>query len=33
VAKTLTRAVNCGYRVEGDSFHLGGVNFRVRAAA
>ena len=33
VAKTLSRAVNCGYRVEGDSFHLGGVNFRVRAAA
>lgn len=29
VANTLSRAVNCGYRVEGNSFHLGGVNFRV----
>jgi hypothetical protein len=33
VAKTLGRAVNCGYRVEGDSFHLGGVYFRVKGAA
>jgi hypothetical protein len=32
VAKTLSRAVACGRRVEDDSFHLGGVNFRVRAA-
>lgn len=29
VAATLTRAVNCGYRVDGNSFHLGGVNIRV----
>lgn len=29
VAATLERAVNCGYRVDGDQFHLGGVNFRV----
>lgn len=31
VAKTLSRAVACGLRVEDDSFHLGGVYFRVRA--
>lgn len=31
VAETLSRAVAHGHRVEGDSFHLGGVNFRVRA--
>ncbi|ETR76085.1 hypothetical protein X566_16030 [Afipia sp. P52-10] len=30
VAATLSRAVSCGYRVERDTFHLGGVNFRVR---
>ena len=28
-AATLDRAVACGYRVEDDSFHLGGVYFRV----
>ena len=26
---TLERAISCGYRVEGNSFHLGGVNFRI----
>lgn len=31
VAATLDRAVACGYRVEGDGFHLGGVTVRVRA--
>lgn len=30
VEKTLSRAVACGRRMTGDSFHLGGVNFRVR---
>jgi len=33
VAKTLGRAVACGHWVDGDSFHLGGVYFRVRPAA
>jgi hypothetical protein len=33
VAKTLTRAVCCGHRVEGDRFHMGGVYFQVKAAA
>ena len=30
-AATIERALNCGYRVDGDSFHLSGVNFRVVA--
>lgn len=29
VAATLGRAINCGYRVDGNTFHLGGVNVRV----
>lgn len=29
VPATLERAVSCGYRVDGNSFHLGGVNFRI----
>ncbi len=28
---TLQRAIHCGHRVEGESFHLGGVYFQVRA--
>lgn len=31
VAATLERALERGYRVEGDSFHMGGVYFRVRS--
>lgn len=31
VAATLERALERGYRIEGDSFHMGGVYFRVRA--
>lgn len=31
VSATLERAIDCGYRVAGNSFHLGGVNFRVSA--
>ena len=30
---TLQRAIDCGHRVEGESFHLGGVSFQVRACA
>jgi Glyoxalase-like domain len=30
-AATLERALNCGYRLSGDSFHCAGVNFRVKA--
>lgn len=33
VAKTLTRAVSCGHRVEGDRFHMGGVYFEVKGVA
>lgn len=31
VQATLQRAIDCGHRVEGECFHLGGVYFRVRA--
>ena len=31
VQATLQRAIDCGHRVEGECFHLGGVVFRVRA--
>lgn len=31
VAATLERALERGYRLEGDAFHMGGVYFRVRA--
>ena len=30
VAKTLSRAVACGHRVEGDRFHMAGVYFEVK---
>lgn len=33
VAKTLSRAVACGHRVEGDRFHMAGVYFEVKGAA
>ena len=31
VQATLQRAIDCGHRVEGECFHLGGVYFQVRA--
>ena len=30
---TLQRAIDCGHRVEGETFHLAGVYFQVRAGA
>ena len=33
VAATLQRAVDCGHRIQGDAFHLGGMSFRVQAQA
>jgi hypothetical protein len=33
VAETLSRVVACGHRVRNNSFHLGGVDFRVRGEA
>lgn len=32
VGATLERAIGCGHRVEGSSFHLGGVHWRLQAA-